>query len=84
MSKDIWFRYACYINLITAPKEVEINLRDLDHLFGLDAYFMLNHQVGELVSIDEHKAWITNAVGEEEGIRSEFARSDEDPLPITA
>ena len=70
--------------LIPTTKEIEVNLGDFDHLFGLDANPVLNHQVGELVSIDENKTWITDAVGEANGICSEFAGGDKDSLSATA
>ena len=70
--------------LIPATKEVQINFGDLDDLLGLDADPVLNHQIGELVPIDEHKAWITNALGKAHGISREFAGGDEDSLTATA
>ena len=84
ISSGFWFGHACCSYLVAAPEEIEINPEDFDHFFGLDTYSMLNHQVGELVSIDEHKALITNAVGEADGISSEFAGGDNDSLPATA
>ena len=65
-------------------QKVEVNFGDLDHFFGLDAYSMLNHQVGKLVSIDENKTWITDAVGESNGICSEFAGGDKASLSAPA
>ena len=69
---------------IPTTKEIEINFGDLDHLFGFDAHAVLNHQVGELVPIDEYKAWITNALGKADGVSRELAGGDKDSFAATA